>query len=297
MLSNALRSFHAVALHGGFTAAARALNISQPTLSTQVKALEKRYEVDLFSRMGRVVRLTLAGEELFRATTRLHQNEVEAEDLLNSFKGLHSGALRIAAVGPFHATDMIVAFKSQYPKIDISVQFGNSRRSFERLLAYESDVGLIAEVNADPRVETLLYSTHQVVAFVSAEHPFFSRESISIAELQGQKVIQREIGSTTRTAMEKALLEHRVAIDVVLDIGSREGIWKAVEQGLGIGFVADFEFVPHPNLRAIPISDAQIRTQYFLANLKERSTSRLINAFRNVAQDFVRDRRSPSNKA
>jgi len=69
-----------------------------------------------------------------------------------------------------------------------------------------------------------------------------------------------------------------------LDIGSREGIWKAVEQGLGIGFVADFEFVPHPNLRAVPIHDANISTKYFLAYLKERQLSRLIGAFCEIAQ-------------
>ena len=282
MLYTSLRSFHAVALHGGFSAAARAMNISQPTLSTQVKALETRYDVELFSRIGRDVHLTLAGQELFRTTMRLRQNEAEAEDLLKSFQGLQSGSLRIAAVGPFHATDMMVDFKLRYPKIDISIQFGNSQRSFERLLSYEADVGLIAEVNADPRVVTLPYSSHEVVVFANSDHPFFERECISIQELEGQRVVQREIGSTTRNAMERALQDHDVSIDVVLEIGSREGIWKAVEQGLGLGFVADFEFVPHPNLRAIPIQDTDIITQYFLAYLKEREMSRLIVAFCDV---------------
>ena len=53
MIYTALRSFHAVALHGGFTTAAKALNISQPALSTQVKALEDLYEVELFNRVGK----------------------------------------------------------------------------------------------------------------------------------------------------------------------------------------------------------------------------------------------------
>ena len=284
MLYTGLRSFHAVASHGGFSSAARALNISQPTLSTQVKELESRYEVDLFSRIGREVRLTPAGQELYQTTMRLHQNEAEAKDFLNSFKGILSGSLRIAAVGPFHATDMIVVFKARHPKIDISVQFGNSLCSFERLLSYEADVGLTAQVNADPRVITMPYSTHNVVVFVNAQHPFFERDSISIQELQGQKVVQREVGSTTRTAMERALTKHQVSIDVVLDIGSREGIWKAVEQGLGIGFVADFEFVPHPNLRAIPIKGASVSTKYFLAFLTERKNSNLIQAFCDTAK-------------
>ena len=287
MLYTSLRSFHAVALHGGFSAAARAMNISQPTLTTQVKALETRYDVELFSRIGRDVHLTPAGRELFRTTMRLRQNEAEAEDLLKSFQGLQSGSLRIAAVGPFHATDIIVAFKASYPKIDIIVEFGNSSRSFDRLLSYEADVGLIAEVHPDKRVLTLPYSTHEVVVFANTQHPFFERDSISIKDLQKQRVVQREIGSTTRTAMEKALKDNDVEIDLVLEIGSREGIWKAVEQGLGIGFVADFEFVPHPNLRAIPIKDALISTQYFLAFLRERENSRLIRAFCEVAQREV----------
>ena len=287
MLYTSLRSFHAVASHGGFSSAARALNISQPTLSTQVKALEMQYNIELFSRSGRKVMLTPAGVELYKATVRLHQSEAEAENLLRSFKGLQTGSLRIAAVGPFHATDMIVAFKAAYPKIDIIVEFGNSSRSFDRLLSYEADVGLIAEVHPDTRVLTLPYSTHEVVVFANAQHPFFERDSISIKELRTQRVVQREFGSTTRTAMEKALKDNNVEIDLVLEIGSREGIWKAVEQGLGIGFVADFEFVPHPNLRAIPIKDALISTQYFLAFLRERENSHLIQAFCEVARKEV----------
>ncbi|WP_324752802.1 LysR substrate-binding domain-containing protein [Roseovarius sp. Pro17] len=283
MLSTALRSFHAVAQHGGFSAAARALNISQPTLSTQVKALETRYRTPLFIRQGRDIRLTPEGRELFQTTLRLNQCESEAEELLNAFKGLESGSLIIAAVGPFHAIDVVVAFKARYPAIDVAVTFGNSRQSFDRLLSFEADVGLIAELPADDRVVTLPYSTHEVVVFVNSMHPFFDRDSVAITELEGQSVIQREIGSTTRTAIQMALHKHGVTIDAVLDIGSREGVWKAVEQGLGIGFVADFEFVAHPNLRAIPITDASVVTQYYLAFLRERRASRMIEAFCAVA--------------
>jgi LysR family transcriptional regulator, low CO2-responsive transcriptional regulator len=283
MLYTELRSFHAVALNGGFSSAARALNISQPTLSMQVKALESFYEVELFWRVGRQSRLTPAGQDLFKKTLQIIQNESEAKDLLNSFKGLESGSLRIAAVGPFHATDMVAAFNAQYPSIDLSIQLGNSQRSFERLIGYESDVGIIAEVKEDTNVITLPYSSHDVVVFVNSDHYFFEKDSISIRELENQKVIQRELGSTTRNAIEHALLEHQISMHVVLEIGSREGIWKAVEQGIGIGFVADFEFIPHSNLRAIRIHDAKICTQYFLAYLKERKASKLINAFCDIA--------------
>lgn len=283
MLKMALRSFHAVARYGGFSSAANALHISQPTLSTQVKALEDRYGVDLFRRFGRKVELTVSGRELFEITSRLDQAEQDAENLLDSFRGFNAGKLNIAAVGPFHATDMIVAYKQKYPLIDIEVRFGNSSRCFERILAFEADVGIIAEVPSDPRVKTLPYSVHEVVIFVNSDHPFFDRDSISLAELEGQKVIRREAGSTTRMAIENVLEQHRIGVETVLELGSREAIWKAVEQGLGLGFVADFEFVPHPNLRAIQISDVQVQTKYYLAFLAERRQSRLIDSFCEVA--------------
>lgn len=56
-----LRTFHAVALNRGFTTAARALGIGQPTVTTQIKALETAYGVELFERSGRRVELTDAG--------------------------------------------------------------------------------------------------------------------------------------------------------------------------------------------------------------------------------------------
>lgn len=283
MIRVGLRSFHAVASHGGFLAASRKLRVSQPTVSTQVKALEARYDVELFVRSGRSVKLTAAGKELYEITSRLHQAEQEATQLLQSFSGWHHGKLALAAVGPFHATDMIVAYKTRYPAIDVEVTFGNSKQCFENILSLNADVGILAEVAHDKRVTTVPYSKHEVVVFVNSNHPFSSREAIRIEELQGQKVVRREIGSTTRIAVETELARRGVSVETILELGSREGVWKAVEQGMGLGFVADFEFVPHPNLRAVRLSDASIQTRYYLAYLSERAESRLIRSFTELA--------------
>lgn len=244
--------------------------------------MEQRYGVELFHRIGREVRLSVPGQELFVITSRLNQAELDAENLMESFRGLTAGCLNIAAVGPFHATDMIVAFKQKYPLIDVQVVFGNSHRCFQRILSYEADVGIIAEVPTDERVTTIPYSNHKVVTFVNSEHPFFDRDDISIHDLEGQKIVRRESGSTTRMAIERELARRNVTVEAVLELGSREAIWKAVEQGLGLGFVADFEFVPHPNLKMIPIRDADVETRYYLAFLSDRADSRLIATFSGI---------------
>ncbi len=274
-----LRSFHAVAEHRGFTAAARALNISQPTVTAQVKELEGRYGVELVIRRGRRIELTETGTALFDISRRLMKLHEEADELLLSSGQLTTGRLRIAAVGPFHATEMVARFLSAYPSINITMLLGNSDQTLQRILELEADVAILAHMVDDPRVFSVPFSTHEVVVFVNADHPWNGRGSVSIAELADQRLILREKGSTTRRALERAASAVDVQISPFLEIGSREGIWKAVERGLGIGVVADFEFVAHPRLTTIRISDASVKTEYRLVCLQERRSAPKIDAF------------------
>ncbi len=274
-----LRSFHTVAENKGFTAAAEALHISQPTVTTQVKELEDRYGVELLIRRGRRVEVTDTGAALHEISRRMMSLHDEAEELLLSSGRLTTGQLRIAAVGPFHATEMVAKFLGHYPGIKVSMSLGNSDMTLQRLLALESDVAIIAHYVDDPHVHSVPFSSHEVVVFVSTDHPWHQRSDVSMAELADQPLILREKGSTTRKAFETEATKAGVALNPLLEIGSREGVWKAVEQGLGIGVVADFEFVAHPRLRTLRISDCDVRTEYHLVCLKERRHSPKIAAF------------------
>jgi aminoethylphosphonate catabolism LysR family transcriptional regulator len=274
-----LRSFHAVAENRGFTAAANALHISQPTVTTQVKELEDRYGVELLVRRGRRVELTETGAALFDISRRIMSLQDEAEELLLSSGRLTTGQLRVAAVGPFHATEMVARFLAKYPSIKVSMLLGNSDQTLQRILELESDIAILAHVVDDPRIYSVPFSTHEVVVFVNSDHAWHGRESITMAELADQPLILRETGSTTRRAFEQAAEKAGVPIKPLLEIGSREGVWKAVERGLGIGVVADFEFVAHPRLETIRIADATIQTEYRLACLQERQHSPKIEAF------------------
>ena len=274
-----LRSFHAVAMHGGFTAAAEALCISQPTVTTQVRELEDRYGVELLVRRGRRVELTETGAALFAISRRLMKLHEEADELLTSSGNLTTGHLRLAAVGPFHATEMVARFLGNYPDITVSMLLGNSDQTLQRILELEADVAILAHAVDDQRVFSVPFGTHEVVVFVNADHAWYGRSTVRIAELAGQQLILRETGSTTRRALELAAESAGVQIHPFLEIGSREGVWKAVERGLGIGVVADFEFVNHPRLSTVKIADADVRTEYRLACLRERRQSPKIDAF------------------
>jgi aminoethylphosphonate catabolism LysR family transcriptional regulator len=284
MIYTQLRSFHAVAREGGFTAASRALNISQPTLTTQVKSLEEYFGVTLFNRRGRKIELTNTGHELFKLSRRIMSLEADAKDLLNAHGGFHAGHLKVGAVGPYHATEMLGMFSSQYPDIQVSVAVGNSAVTVERLLDYTVDVAVLAHTEDDPRVYAVPYSKHPVIIFVHKDHPFAKKKHIQIKELEGERFVLREEGSTTRRAFEKALSEEGIPMNVAMEIGSREAVWFAVAQGIGISFVSEIEFIPHKNLRAIPIIDCDIHTTAHIACLTERRDSHLISAFLDIAK-------------
>lgn len=284
MLYTQLRSFHAVAKEGGFTAAARAINVGQPTITTQVKALEEYFRVELFHRRGRRVELTDLGKSLFGLSQRIMSLEAEAAGLLVAAGGFNSGTLKVGAVGPFHAIEMLSAFNERYPGIKLPIRTGNSREMLDLLLDFQIDVAVLAYVEGDDRLLAIPYSRHPVVAFVNGDHPWWQRGTVSIEEFRDQPVVLREIGSTTRLAFESALTEAGVAVNIVMEIGSREAVWLAVEKGVGIGVVSDIEFIPHPNLRRVMIENADIYTYAHVVCLAERRESRIIRAFLQIAE-------------
>jgi LysR family transcriptional regulator, low CO2-responsive transcriptional regulator len=277
-----LRSFHAVATAGSFTRAAEALHVSQPTITTQVRQLEALYNVELFHRAGRRVRPTEIGERLLQLSRQIFGLETEAVQLLRDVGELRSGHLRVAAVGPSHVTKMLVAFNQRYPGIKVSVTTGNSQDVLDRLLDYSADVGVLAQVFRDKRFVSVPYSEHPVVIFCSSQHRFAHRRSIRTAELQGEKLILREQGSTTRKAIESALKSAKVEPEVVMEVASREIIRAAVAQGVGVAAVSEVEYVPGPGLHAVRISDAQIRTYAHVVCLAERRDMRMVRAFFDV---------------
>lgn len=285
-----LRSFHAVARAGGFTGAARLLHISQPTVTTQVKFLEETYGVELFYRRGHKVRLTPFGEQLFGLAQRIFALEAETVNMLKDVGELKSGHLRVGAVGPYHVTEMLAGFNRRFPGIQVSVRVGNSAEVLQGLLDYQTDVAVLAQFNEDPRFHSLPYSRHPIVLFVHRRHRFARRGAIRIAELQGEDMVLREVGSTTRKALDDALRRANVKPRVVMEIGSREAVREAVIKGVGIGAVSEVEYVPDRELVKVRLADVEIHTHAHVVCLEERRAARLVDAFLCIAQELRRQR-------
>lgn len=285
-----LRSFYGVAREGGFTAAARALRVTQPTVTTQVRSLEDEFGVELFIRRSGRLQLTEVGEALLAICQRIFTAEKEAQEFLAETQELKTGHLKVGAVGPYHVTEMLAGFNQRYPGVQVSVVVGNSQQMAQDVLDYKADVAVLAHIDDDPRLLAVPYSRHPVVLFAHREHRLARHRSVPIAALEGEGVIVREVGSTTRRAFEGALSAHGVHPRIVMEIGSREAIREAVAKGIGLGVVSEAEFIPDPQLRVIGIADATVDTWAHVVCLKERRNTRIVRAFLDVVGELLETR-------
>ncbi len=288
-----LRSFHAVACAGGFTAASTLLHVGQPTITGQVRSLEDHYGVELFHRRGRKVELTETGRALFAITQRMALLEQEGQELLKAAGGLQSGELKIGATGPFLVTEMLAVFSNRYPNLNISLTVGNSMEIQELLLGFNVDLAVNSGIEEDPRLLAISFCREPIVIFVHRDHRFASRGNIRIEELQGERMIFRERGSTTRRVFEKALESAGVSVNPVMEIGSREAVWLAVSRGLGMSVVSEWEYVEHPQLKKVILNERDICTRAYVVCLKERRNSRMISAFLEVVRELKQPGISP----
>lgn len=280
-----LRAFHAVATHGSFTRAAAALNVTQPTISDQIKVLEGRYEVKLFERHSRRVELTELGRALHDVTRRQFKLEADAEQLLLTAKGLTHGRLRVAAGAPHLVVPLLGSFKRRHPGIQLSLQFGNSEVVLRSLFDRHCDVIMLPDIGDDSRLHALPFRRDRLIAFVEAGHPWSTRRSITLADLNGEALVLREQGSRTRAVFEAAMARTGTVMGETLEIGSREGVREAVAAGLGIGIVSEGELGVDPRLHAVRIREAGLEVTEYAACLAERRSVRVVAAFFDLLEE------------
>jgi LysR family transcriptional regulator, low CO2-responsive transcriptional regulator len=284
-----LAAFHAVARSGGFTAAAKELNIGQPTVSTHVSALEDHFGVELFHRRGRRVELTAIGKELLMITEGLFGREREAVELLRAAQARETGSLRIGAVRPLDAMEICARLLKQYPNLRLSVTLASAPIVLSGLLNFDFDAGVVGRPPNDPRFFSSFYKGYRINIIVHVDHPFARRRSIRIKDLEGQRVVQR-IGG----AFNQAVHDAGVKIEPILETTSLEGVVAAVMQNIGIGSISDSGIAGikgHQNLKVIPVSDLAMFTEAYAVCLAERRARPLIASFLRCADAGVRPRK------
>lgn len=282
-----LRAFHAVAMEGGFTKAARVLNVTQPTLSQEVKALEETHGVRLLDRSKRGVQTTAVGEALLAAARRLFAAEQEALHLLTGAHQLEGGALAIGADSPMHAMPLLAEFSRRHPAPKVTVAMGNSAALLAGLEDSRLDVAVLADAPGDSRLYVMPLRRDPICALVAVGHPLARRRAVKLAELAGERLLLREPGSMTRRLIEQALNEAEVEGAARLEIATREAVVEATAQGLGVGFISAAEFAGDRRVVLLPLAGARVEMDEYVVCLRDRRRLGVVRAFLEVAKDMA----------
>lgn len=278
-----LRAFHAVATYGGFSKAARQLNISQPAISDQVRKLEGWFNIRLFERKRRSVVPTELGFRLFELTKRMFELEKEAMELLSESEALRTGSLRMAADAPLHSVNLIGAFRKAYPGISIKLSIGNGDEVLSALYEFNADIAVLADVPEDDQFQIIPLRTDPLVAFVDNSHPWADRKKITLKELCTTPLVMREAGSKTRMLLENELSERQIDYEIALEAEGPAAAREAVAAGIGVGVVSQADFGFDTRLTSLTLSDCDCTMTENLVCLKERAKLRTVAAFWEIA--------------
>lgn len=289
------RAFLAVALKGSFSGAARSLNVSQPTVTSQVQQIEKQYNVELFFRTGRGTSLTPVGESLLPYVRRMFSSFDEATTYLDDLKGKRRGHLHIGSYGPYDVMKVAGRFRQRFPLITLSVDFLNSETLAHKLLNFDLDVAVLGQIKHQPQFYTLPFARPPLVVIAPRVEKWTRCKSISANDLREEMIVRREPGSSARAAHDQFFETANIPAYRIQQFGSREGVINAVAEGVGVGTVFDEGIFPEDRVVKIKISGPPILSKVDIVCLADRRANPLISAFLDIAQELVDEMRVAKN--
>lgn len=224
MLLRHLRYLLAVADHGGFTRAAEALHVSQPTLSQQIRQLEESLGVDLFDRTSRSVKPTDAGQAYIECARRVLVELEAGKRALHDVKDLSRGSLRLAMTPTFMAYlvgPLVRDFVARYPGIHLEI-FELSMDDIEAGLADDSlDIAIAFTPVRNPDIECIPAFVETLGVMVGREHPLYDSSLVlspnDIAQLDFALLAP---GYITRVSVDEYFRQHGITPKVQIEVNS-----------------------------------------------------------------------------
>ena len=280
-----LRSFRAVATHGGFSKAAESLYLTQSTVSMQVRALERELGVRLFERLGRRVQLTPEGRSLLGYASRILSQAEAARKTMDAYRGLEAGELVVGAsltVGNYLLPELFGVFHRSHPGVRLVLDIAPSYRIGERVAAGTLDLGLVEAEVSDPELEGRPFHTEDLVLIVPPGHRWAERGWVEAKELPEEPFLEREPDSGTREIVRGRLAEQGVQVTPILELGSPEALKAAVRAGLGVAIVSPATVSLELEcgvLKAVPVRGIRLTRPFLTLIHRDRQPSPVLTAF------------------
>ena len=235
-----LQILGAIARYGSFTRAAAALELTQPTVSQQIKRLTQTIGMPLFEQLGKQIYLTAAGQEVLGASAMISEKFAELEIAIDELRGLKQRRIDLVAstTAKYFVPRLLGTFRRKHPDIQLALHITNQEGVLARLAKNQGDLYFTGRPPSNLEIELRPILDNPLVVVAPSNHPLAGKTNIAIKELATEPFIFREAGSGTRSVVEHFLAENRVAVDVAIELSSNEAIKQAIAGGLGISVLS-----------------------------------------------------------
>ncbi|MFF1339906.1 transcriptional regulator CynR [Streptomyces sp. NPDC058290] len=286
-----LRYLLAVAEHGSFTRAAEELHLSQPTLSQQIKQLERTVGVRLLDRTGRAVRLTDAGAAFVPYARRALQDLAAAERAVLDVADLSRGSLRLAMTPTFTAYllgPLAAELHARHPGITLNVKEMTQDRLESALLADAVDLGIAFRGAHLPGVGATDLFTESLGLVVGPAHPHEGRsEPLPVSELAACPLALLSGDFATRTHIDAYFHRHRVAPPIAVEANSITALTEIVRRTGLATVLPDALTRDHTPLHPVPLAPALPARTVVLLRRESAYESAASRAFASLARQWA----------
>lgn len=297
MLSTRHEIFMVVASNLSFSKASRTLFISQPAISKHIKALEHHYKQSLFERKGSNIKLTAAGNLLYRHVKEAKkiqgQLEFDLSTIANKFNA--KGELKLGAsttVALYILPKTLSGFHQKYPAIKISLLNRNTDTIVKALLDEDIDIGI---VEGKKKMSTIIYQPFikdEVVAVCSAKSEIAKKRNLSLKEFIQKPIALREQGSGTLEAVKDAFEKNGIKMHELkagIRLAGTEALKNFLREDNCIGFLPMGSIkkeLKEGDLVAIKIEKIKIERNFFFIQ-RQGSSNELNKTFVKFCRQHV----------
>ncbi|WP_198262515.1 LysR family transcriptional regulator [sulfur-oxidizing endosymbiont of Gigantopelta aegis] len=235
-----LKVFEVVARHLNYTSAAKELHLSQPAVSMQVKQLEEQVDTPLIEKLGKKLYLTDVGYEMQTYARSTIQQLIDLEENISQMKTLQQGHLKLAVASTTNhfVIRLLASFAKVHPKIRISLEVTNRSTLLDLLDKNECDLVIMGSPPEGYNLVSSPLLENPLVVVACPNHYLVAKKQVSLKDLAKEEFVIREVGSGTRSAVERFFIEHELEFKTKMDMSNNRAIKHAAEEGLGLAIVS-----------------------------------------------------------
>lgn len=268
--------FDAIVKYKSFSRAAKALHISQPSLSNAIKALEQEVNAPLIERTTKQFRLTELGQQFYeRSKSLIAQYEVMHTELIEYAKGEHL-EIRLGMIESANNwfSKVLVAYQKLYPLNQITLVDTLYNQTVRQALLGLHVHGVITNQHiVDKEIKSELLYNEPYVVLIKKDHRFATKESIVLEDFTEEALIIGMPEFQTSAQILKAFEQENVTPHIQYKIERFEMIKVLVEEGLGIAILPEHYVTQHLSeyLMIRPVHSEFLHRNVYLCTMKNRT--------------------------